>query len=465
MEFDSRPTKDLLKAWIKERDAKGGSIIQEWTEYVEQSGLSFTDLSQICTTNKPYHMALYVRFLFIEKGLRAEQVGRAIAKVKGLFWNEVWPDANLWDHPLVERAVGLSGRTNQEQRDDIARKASNEKFNMVMDMFVEVRSRLDPHKIRWSDVTCRDDLDEALQYLLLALMLDVGMRVGNASPTTIRGNEKATRDAWKAEEKERRKEKARRMALNPGLTEDEEEEQSDPVLTHIMRMKDWRFCVENHQAADGWEMRTGEEFLDDLENGLTNDMVIYAQVWFPTTKTAKKTKATTMPIWATLGRRSEPEIEILLLMVNFLRWRGKVDGNSPLLARPGRSLKGRSAHSHRSNKTKTTSIDSVIALCKVIAVEQGVPEPHMSAICIRKGHVTLMRILAGRDHQEEERGLEAARARGGKWTAHSEMPRKHYLAELDDKGVFARLTSWEQSRTVDQGFEGWRRRLVSVSQL
>ena len=77
---------------------------------------------------------------------------------------------------MVERVVGLSGRTNQEQRDDIARKANREKFNLVMDMFLEVRSRLDPHKIVWAEVSCRDDLDEALQYLLLALMLDVGMR-------------------------------------------------------------------------------------------------------------------------------------------------------------------------------------------------------------------------------------------------------------------------------------------------
>jgi hypothetical protein len=144
-------------------------------------------------------------------------------------------------------------------------------------------------------VTCRDDLDEALQYLLLG---NVGMRVGNASPTTIRGNEKAIRDTWKTDERERREEKAKRMALNPGLTEDEEEEQSDPVLTHIMRMKDWRFCIENDQAPDGWELRTGEEFLEDLGNGLSNDKVIYAQVWFPTTKTAKKNKATPIPIWA-----------------------------------------------------------------------------------------------------------------------------------------------------------------------
>ena len=172
-----------------------------------------------------------------------------------------------------------------------------------------------------------------------------------------------------------------------------------------------------------------------------------------------------MPIWATLGKRSEPETEILILLINFLRWRGKVEGNAPLLARPGRNLKGRGQHSHRSNKNRTASIEPVIAMCKTIAVEQGVPESHMSAICIRKGHVTLMRILAAKDRQEEERGLETARARGGKWTTHSEMPRKHYLAEQDDKGVFARLESWEQSRTVDQGFAGWRRRLVSVSQL
>lgn len=108
VEFDSGPTRELLKAWIKERDAKGGSIIHEWTEYVQQSGLILNDLSQVSTANKPYHMALYVRFLFIEKGLRAEQVGQAIARVKGLFWKEVWPDADLWNHPLVDRVVGLS---------------------------------------------------------------------------------------------------------------------------------------------------------------------------------------------------------------------------------------------------------------------------------------------------------------------------------------------------------------------
>jgi hypothetical protein len=230
-EYDSSPIKAILKSWMKERKAipEGGGGIAEWNEFIEQSGLIFGDLTEISVGNKPYHMALYVRFLFIDKGLRAEQVGRAIAKVKGLFWEELWPEPDLWDHALVIRAISLAGRTNQEQRNNIAKQAMAEKYNMVMDMFVEVRNRLNPHKIVWTDVTCRDTLDEALQFLLLALMLDVGMRVGNASPTSLRGNEKALRDEIKAEEKQKQKDRARRMAMNPELTEDDDEERNDPV--------------------------------------------------------------------------------------------------------------------------------------------------------------------------------------------------------------------------------------------
>ncbi len=91
----------------------------------------FGDLTEISVGNKPYHMALYVRFLFIDKGLRAEQVGRAIAKVKGLFWEELWPEPDLWDHALVIRAISLAGRTNPEQRNNIAKQPMAYKYNCL----------------------------------------------------------------------------------------------------------------------------------------------------------------------------------------------------------------------------------------------------------------------------------------------------------------------------------------------
>ncbi len=197
-------------------------------------------------------------------------------------------------------------------------------------------------------------------------MLDVGMRVGNASPTSLRGNEKALRDEIKAAEKQKQKDRARRMAMNPNLTEDDDEERNDPVLSHVMLMKDWRFCIISSDSDDGWEFRTGVEFLIDLENGLLNESVLFAQVWFPTTKTTKSNKATSIPIWATLGKRSDPEIEILFLLIDFLRWRGIVEGTVPLLQRPGRGLRGRIGWA--SSATRVTRIEPVTIICKQISV-------------------------------------------------------------------------------------------------
>ena len=121
---------------MKERKGipEGGGGIAEWSEYVTQSGLSFTDLTETNPENKPWHMALYVRFPFVDKGLRAEKVAKAVSKAKGLFWEEVWPDADLWDHALLKRAVDLAGRSNLEQRDNIAFKAMLSKYNMKYNM-------------------------------------------------------------------------------------------------------------------------------------------------------------------------------------------------------------------------------------------------------------------------------------------------------------------------------------------
>ena len=144
------------------------------------------------------------------------------------------------------------------------------------------------------------------------------------------------------------------------------------------------------------------------------------------------------------------ESEALDLLLNFLRWRGRVPPRTPMLSRP--PTKGKNGIW---GKWKTVGASALVAWIKA-AKRHGVRDSHVSAISFRKGHVITVMLLTVKEREIAEKGLESAISRAGKWAKGSRIPQKHYLAHWDDRGPLALISSWEDGIHIGDGFRGWR---------
>ena len=197
-------------------------------------------------------------------------------------------------------------------------------------------------------------------------------------------------------------------------------------------------------------VRGSPEFIDQLRNQ-PNEWVLWFRVTFQTHKTTKLGSYAVLARPAVMGRRSEIESEALDLLLNFLRWRGRVPPKTPLLSRP--PTKGKNGIW---GKWKTVGAAALVRWVKAMATRHGVRDSHVSAISFRKGHVTTVMLLTVKERENSEKGLESAINRAGKWAKGSRVPQKHYQAHWDDRGPLALISSWEDGVQIGGGFQGWK---------
>ena len=447
-----------------------------WLKDTKRAGHLTPSLSTELAEDRSWWGADYVLFMYTALGKREEQLKTAVSNIAAAFKTQIW-DTRMWSATVVEATVMAGKRTITEMERRVVVKANNEKYDINIEFLLKLHDHLRPDLTNWDEDPDKEQVENALHFLLALLLLDMGMRVGMASPQSI-GKERVpgteespvmvdTEVVIPPEPPSPRTDTEDSDAedeLAPPLVGEETdeipapEENAEERETRKSRSHEWKHENFRYACWDGEKLiflKGGVEAHVFLLNN-PNEGVAYVQVWFPTKKTSHSGRSgPEIPRWATLSRRSDLEIMALDLLLNFVRWNGPRDPGTTFLRR--RAV--RSSRTGRMGKNgKTIRAQDLITICKTLTEAAGVQKAHISAISFRKGHATLMLALCLQERMLEGRAMEEMKLRANKWSKKSSVPARHYLANWDDRGPLARIHSWEYGLTLGPGLEGWRLR-------
>ena len=424
-------------------DANEASALRRWSSWLKEAkgwGEKEFDLSHIERDDRPWWAAEYLLHVYAQDGKRHEQIKRVKDNTRSGFKSNLW-DHTMWDSALVESLIGSCRRTHDEISRAIRGRASTEKYDWNLEAMQALWNLLRPDRTPWGDNPSKEEVDGTLMFLLAAFMLDMGMRVGMATPQNI-----GLESDWASE--------APRAS---GFDAQETSKEKEWVRSHTWKNQNLRFtCLENDQAENTRFVVGGKPMATFLRDH-GNSLVVDFQVWFDTSKTVQQgLKAPAVPKWTPFGRRSVIESDILDIFLNFIRWNRYEGGEEDVLKRCRPVV---SSKTGRSCPGRIIRASDLIKVCKEIAEQEGVPGSHISAISFRKGNATLMNLMCTEELRNKEEALILVRRRANKWSLKSKVPLRHYIATLNDRGPLARLDSWEEGRNWGTGFQGWRNRL------
>ena len=427
--------------------------LTQWTEWVcgvKKAGHLGLDLAGELKGERVWWAADYVLFLFKVQKKREEELTRAVADIAAAFTTQLW-DARMWGDKRVKSVVEAGKRNGEELAAKILRKAYNEKYDMNMEFMRKLFDHYRPDTVDWLGDPSTEEVDGALQFLLALCLLDIGMRVGMASPQAI-GTERKTETSGQGAKAQEPGQSGADESEEEENGEGEREKETRQARSHEWKHKDCRYACWGKAGLEF--MEGGEEIANFLkENG--NDMVVFVQIWFDTSKTSHTGRSgPKVPKWATLGRRSDLESMALDLLVSYIRWNGPRSKEDPILRRKACI----SRRTGRKGDDRTTRSDDLTAVCKALGEQERVGRGHLSPICFRKGHACLMRALCIDELKAGEEAMVMVKTRASKWTLKSKVPERHYLANWDDRGPLARMTSWEHGMSLGPGISGWRLR-------
>lgn len=396
----------------------------------------------------------YILYLIEDKGKRAEQLTQMRSMGKAVFDSDRG-QGDIWNAPIVVGAAQTGRRTDKENREQHAKRLRSAKYGCnygIIRCFVD---SLEIKDIDWNQEISARKGNAVVEALMCLILFDMGPRKGN-----VGGKAKVTREERKAEEAlqaKRNLERALRDMEDPeGATKRDDEEQEKTTDAHKnCAYQDWEFFVRAEDGEKGLRaIRGGSTFTHYLKDH-DNSRVAKARAYFVSTKVSGKSmKAdtkSTLP--ATIGRRTELEIEFLELLLNFLRWNDHPNGALPLLWR--RPTKG-------STRAKFPVVTPVSDRLKRLAKENGIATSHAAASSFRKGYASAMQRMNRTQRNQDEEQLKKTQNRGGNWVAGSEVTGQHYMYDEDDRGPLALVNTWKEALEVGGGWEDWRERQGAI---
>ena len=396
----------------------------------------------------------YILYLIEAKGKRAEQLTQMRSMGKAVFDSDRG-QGDIWNAPIVVGAAQTGRRSDKENREQHTRRLRNAKYGCnygIIRCFVD---SLEIKDINWDGEVPVKKGNAVVEALMCLILFDMGPRKGN-----VGGKARMTREEKKEEEARRAKRNLQRalrdMEDPSGADKRDEEDQEKTTEAHKnCTYQDWEFFVRVEAGEGGLKaIRGGTAFTQYLKEH-ENSWVEKARAYFVSTKVSGKSmKAdvkSTLP--ATIGRRTELEIEFLELLLNFLRWNDHPDGALPLLWR--RPTKG-------STKAKFPVITPVTDRLKKLAKENGVATSHAAASSFRKGYASAMQRMNRTQRSQDEEQLKRIQSRGGNWVEGSEVTGQHYMYDEDDKGPLALVNTWREALEVGGGWEDWRERQGAI---
>ncbi len=437
-----------------------------WIREVKKAEHLGLDLAGELREERVWWAADYILFLFKVQRKRAEELKRAVANISAAFLTKMW-DARMWDNKIVESTVKAGKRNIDELAAKMLKKAENEKYEMNMEFMYKLFMHYRPDLVDWYNDPSTEEVDGALQFLLALCLLDIGMRVGMATPQSIgtkRSSEVGGIEAVIIQEGEQAVEKESEVEDEvedensdgeEGKGENREtaaEKETRQARSHEWKHKDCRYTCWGVSGL--YFVEGGEDIYFFLETH-GNDQVLFVQIWFDTSKTSHMSRSgPKIPKWATLGRRSDLESMALDLLLNYLRWNGPRSGSDPILRR-------RACISRRTGRRgddRTTRSKDLTDVCKTLGEKERVGRGHLSAISFRKGHACLMRALCIDELKLAAEAMIMVKTRASKWSLNSKVPEIYYLSNWDDRGPLARMTSWEHGISLGPGINGWKLR-------
>jgi hypothetical protein len=398
--------------------------------------------------------AAYILHLIENKGKRAEQLTQMRSMGKAVFDSDRG-QGDIWNSPIVTGAAQTGRRSDDENREQHEKRLRNTKYGVNYGVMWGLLDSLGIKDIDWGEEMHVRKGNAVVEALMCFILFDMGPRKGN-----VGGKAKTTRQEKKAEEAlqaKRNLERALRDIEDPGgATKRDDEEQERMADSHKnCAYQDWEFFVRAEAGEEGPKaIRGGTAFTRHLKEH-DNSCVVKARAYFVSTKVSGKSmKAdakSTLP--ATIGRRTELEVEFLELLLNFLRWNDHPDGALPLLWR--RPTKG-------STRAKFPVVTPVTDRLKRLARENGVAASHAAASSFRKGYASAMQRMNRTQRNQDEEQLKKTQNRGGNWVEGSEVTGQHYMYDENDKGPLALVNTWKEALEFGGGWEDWRERQGAI---
>ena len=388
------------------------------------------------------------------KGRRAEQLTQARSMGRAVFESDRG-QGGIWESAIVMGAAQTGRRSDKENREQHERRLQSAKYDCnygIVRCFVD---DLEVANIDWTEELTVKKANDVVEALTCFILFDMGPRKGN-----VGGRAKMTREEKKEEERRQAEKNLERMFQDQedpeGAAKREETEQEKGVEGNKnCAYSDWEFFTTKENGEEGLEIfRGGVAFTQYLKTH-DNAQVVKARAYFVATKVSgKSTKVDTKAMLpATIGRRTELEIEFLELLLNFLRWNNHPNGDLPLLWR--RATKG-------SARPKLPVINPVSNRLKKLAVKNGIASSHAAASSFRKGYANAMRRMNRAQRTLDEEQLKKTQNRGGNWLEGSSVTNQHYMYEDDDKGPLAMVSTWKEALEVGGGWIDWRERQGAI---
>jgi hypothetical protein len=323
------------------------SGINKWKEYLTSLGKKFPGyyLEKIQNDqDKGKRVVLYMAYLYLNFGLRDEQIKRLVTGVTFYFEIE-GRSTSFFALAIVSRGRTAIGRTIPESRDYEEQRSKRAILPVCLDIVMAMRAKY------WENKTWEvPDIDQRALWLAVAIGFDLGPRIGN-------------------------------------ITKKDGKDGPD----HCIRAKDCFFLAEDPVTHTERKIEGGRLVAQFLRQpGVTQNNILSVDLYYLSSKTSRKVKSVVRhPKY--LARRSEIEEIVLNDLLQWMLHSG-VKSDDELLSRYCQK-----------DRKKTVIRKDVRTAIKITVIEMGLPPDSFSNKSLRSGFSSHV-IANGMGDDELKRG-------------------------------------------------------------
>ena len=323
------------------------SGINKWKEYLISLGSNFPGyyLEKIkCDHDKGQRVVLYMAYLYLNFGLREEQIKRLVTGIVFFFDIEGIP-SSFFELAVVSRGRAAVGRTIPESRNFEEQRSKRAILPVCLDIVMAMRTKY------WENKTWEvPDIDQRAIWLAVALGFDSGPRIGNITK----------KDGKNGPDHCIRAKHCSFLAADP-VTRSERRIEGGPLIAQFL-----------------------------MQHGVTKENILSVDLYYLSSKTSGKVKSVVRhPKY--LARRSEIE-EIVLTDLLYWMQNSRVKSDDELLSR----------YCSKDRK-KTVIRKDVRTAIKNTVIDMGLPPNNFSNKSLRSGFSSHV-IANGMGDDEMKRG-------------------------------------------------------------